>query len=75
MAKALISLLHGIVLIVDMQIYVVSKLIFLNILYALYGIGVKFLSNDMKGTGDMANFVLLCKLFHSFMHANILVVE
>ena len=37
--------------------------------------GAKFLSNNMKGTGDMEIFVLLCKIIHSFMHANMLIIE
>ena len=29
----------------------------------------KFLSDDLKETGDMAIFILLCKIIHSVMHA------
>ena len=41
----------------------------------MYFTGAKFVSNDMMGTGDMAIFVLLCKIIHSFMHANALIIE
>ena len=34
----------------------------------MYSFGAKFLSNDLKGTGDMVIFILLCKIIHSFMH-------
>ena len=41
----------------------------------MYFTGSKALSNDLKGTGDMVIFVLLCKIMHSFMHANMLIIE
>ena len=41
----------------------------------MYFTGAKVLSNDLKGTGDMVIFVLLCKIIHSFMHANMLIIE
>ena len=31
-------------------------------------IGATFQSNDLKGTGDILIFVLLCKIIHSFMY-------
>ena len=37
--------------------------------------GAKFLSNNLKGTGDMVIFVILCKITHLFMHANILIIK
>ena len=37
--------------------------------------GAKFLRNDLKGTGDMAIFILLYKIVHSFMHAHMLITE
>ena len=37
--------------------------------------GAKSLRNDLKETGDMVIFVLLCKLIHSFMHVNMLIME
>ena len=37
--------------------------------------GAKFLRNSLKGTEDMVIFVLLYKLIHSFMHANMLIIE
>ena len=40
----------------------------------MYFIGAKFLSNDLKGTGDIVIFVLLCKIIHSFMHANMQII-
>ena len=36
----------------------------------MYFTGAKFQSNDLEGTGDIVIFVLLCKIIHSFMHAN-----
>ena len=36
----------------------------------MYFTGAKFQSNNLKGTGDIVIFVLLCKIIHSFMHAN-----
>ena len=36
----------------------------------MYFTGAKVLSNDLKGTRDMVVFVLLCKIIHSFMHAD-----
>ena len=36
----------------------------------MYFIGAKFQSNDLKGTGDIVIIVLLCKIIHSIMHAN-----
>ena len=42
----------------------------------MYFTGAKVLSNDLKETGDMVIFVLLCKIIHSlFMHANMLIIE
>ena len=41
----------------------------------MYFTGAKFQSNDLKGTGDTVIFVLLCKIIHSFMHANMQVIE
>ena len=41
----------------------------------MYFTGAKVLSNDLKGTGDMVIFVFLCKIIHSFMHANMLIIE
>ena len=41
----------------------------------MYFTGAKFLSNDLKGTGDMVNFGFLCKVIRSFMHANMLIVQ
>ena len=41
----------------------------------MYFTGAKVLSNDLNGTGDMVIFILLCKIIHSFMHANMLIVE
>ena len=40
----------------------------------MYFTGAKALSNDLKGTGDMVIFVL-CKIIHSFMRANMLIIE
>ena len=39
----------------------------------MYFTDPKVLSNDLNGTGDMVIFVLLCKIIHSFMHANMLI--
>ena len=41
----------------------------------MYFTGANTLSNDLKGTGDMVIFVLLYKIIHSFMHANMLIIE
>ena len=41
----------------------------------MYFTGAMVLSNDLKGTGDMVIFVLLCKITHSFMHANMLIIK
>ena len=41
----------------------------------MYFTGTKFQSNDLKGTGDIVIFVPLCKIIHSFMHANIQIIE
>ena len=41
----------------------------------MYFTGANFLWNNLKGTGDMVIFVLLCKITHSFVHANILITE
>ena len=41
----------------------------------MYFTGAKFRSNDLKGTGDIVNFVLLCKTIHSFMDANTQIIE
>ena len=41
----------------------------------MYFTGAKVLSNDLKGTGDMVIFVLLCKIIHSFMHAKMIIIE
>ena len=40
----------------------------------MYFTGTKVLSNDLKETGDMVIFVLY-KIIHSFMYANVLVIE
>ena len=40
----------------------------------MYFTGAKFVSNDLMGTTDMVIFVLLCKIIHSFMHANMLII-
>ena len=38
--------------------------------------GDKLLRNDLKGTADIAIFILLCKIIHLFMpHANMLIIE
>ena len=41
----------------------------------MYFTGAKVLSNDLKGTGNTVIFVLLCKIIHSFMHANMIIIE
>ena len=41
----------------------------------MYFTGATVLSNDLKGTGNMVIFVLLCKIIHSFMHANMLIIK
>ena len=41
----------------------------------MYFTGAMVLSTDLKGTGDMVIFVLLCKIIHSFMHANMLLIK
>ena len=41
----------------------------------MYFTGAKFQSNDLKGRGDIVIFVLLCKIIHSFMHANMQIIE
>ena len=41
----------------------------------MYFTGAKFQSNDLKGTGDIVIFVLLCKIIHSFMHSNMQIIE
>ena len=41
----------------------------------MYFTGGKVLSNNLKGTGDMVIFVLLCKEIHLFIHANMLIME
>ena len=41
----------------------------------MYFTSDKALSNDLKGTGDIVIFVLLCKITHSFMHANMLIID
>ena len=41
----------------------------------MYFTGAKALSNDLKRTENMVIFVLLCKIIHSFMHANMLIIE
>ena len=41
----------------------------------MYFTGAKFQNNDLKGTGDIVIFVLLCKIIHSFMHANMQIIE
>ena len=41
----------------------------------MYFTGAKVLSKDLKRTGDMVIFVLLCNIIHLFMHANILIIE
>ena len=48
---------------------------FVHLSILMYLTGPKFLRNDLKGTGDMAILVLLCKIIHSFMHANMLIIE
>ena len=37
--------------------------------------GAKFLKNDLKETGDMAIFILFCKIIHLFMPTNMLIIE
>ena len=41
----------------------------------MYFTGAKFQSNNLKGTGDIIIFVLLCKIIHSFMHANMHIIQ
>ena len=41
----------------------------------MYFTGVKFQGNDMKETGDIVFIVLLCKIIHSFIYANMLIIE
>ena len=41
----------------------------------MYFTCAKFQSNDLKGTGDIVIFVLHCKTIHSFMHANMQIIE
>ena len=41
----------------------------------MYFTGGKVLSNDLKGTGDMVIFVLLCKINNSFMNVNMLIIK
>ena len=41
----------------------------------MYFTGAKFQSNDLKETGDIVIFVLLCKIIHSFMHSNMQIIE
>ena len=41
----------------------------------MYFTSAKFQSNDLKGTGDIVIFVLLCKIVHSFTHANMKIIE
>ena len=41
----------------------------------MYFTGSKFQSNDLKGTGDIVIFVLLCKIIHSIMYANMQVIK
>ena len=41
----------------------------------MYFTGAKVLSNDLKGTRGIVIFVLLCKIIHGFMHANMLIIE
>ena len=41
----------------------------------MYFTGAKFQSNDLKRTGDIVIFVLLCKIIHSFMHPNMQIIE
>ena len=41
----------------------------------MYFTGANTLINDFKGTVDVVIFVLLCKIIHSFMHANMFIIE
>ena len=41
----------------------------------MYFTSAKFQSNDLKETEEIVIFVLLCKIIHSFMHANMQVIE
>ena len=41
----------------------------------MYFTGAKFQSNNLKGTGDIVIFVLLCKIIHLFMHASMQIME
>ena len=44
----------------------------------MYFTGAKFQSKDLKGTGDnkiILIFLILCKITHLFMHANMLIIE
>ena len=40
----------------------------------MYFTGTKFQSNDLNGRGDIVIFVLLCKIIHSFMQANMQII-
>ena len=48
---------------------------FLWLSILMYFTGAKYLSNDLKGIGDIVIFVLLCKIVHSFMYANMLIIK
>ena len=37
--------------------------------------GAKFLSNDLKKTGDMVIIVLVSKIIYSFMHAYMHIIQ
>ena len=41
----------------------------------MYFTGTNVLSTYLKGTGDVVIFVLLCKIIHLFMHAEMLIIE
>ena len=47
--------------------------VYLSIL--MYFTGARFVSYNLMGTADMVIFVLLCKIIHSFMHANMLIIK
>ena len=49
--------------------------VFVCLSILMYFTGAKFLSNNLMGTGDMVIFALLCKIIHSFMHANMLIIR
>ena len=75
----LVLVLQSIVLIIDIYVdmcFVQQNFFnFVCLSILMHFTGAKFLSNDLKGIGDMAIFVLLCKITHSFMHANMQIIE